>query len=197
MRKAHEVAQAVAADPAHVTERGPKLASPHDAARLWAAMASIYGHRWTSAFGAEPDAVQLRVLSGIEWDAMKRGLSTLVDRRDPWPPSLVEFRGMCLGDDYDRTDGAAVAGRMPASRALPEPEHVRERRREVAREALATARRALVEGSTKAREREVQREAERADQRAADAAERDRLLAEARQAFADINEPGGEGDRNG
>lgn len=108
--------------------------------RLWAAMASIYAHRWTSGYGDSPDAVQQRVLCGLEWADMRRGLSALVERRDPWPPSLTEFRQLCLGDDHDRTDGAAVAARMPASRGLPEPPHARTVRYARLREQLASVR---------------------------------------------------------
>lgn len=68
---------------------------------LWIAMADIYGHKWTSAYGV--DAAKG---AGSTWAA---GLADLTRRHfaagidacrvsaDPWPPTLPQFRAMCLG----------------------------------------------------------------------------------------------------
>jgi hypothetical protein len=64
-------------------------------------MAAIYGHRWTSAYGDDPKG-----MSGDTWGAglhgmtgvqLARGLEACVASSDPWPPTLPEFRAMCLG----------------------------------------------------------------------------------------------------
>jgi hypothetical protein len=64
-------------------------------------MGAIYGHRWVSAYGDDPCGV-----AGMAWtgalDAMSRaqidtGLRACVDGIDGWPPSLPEFRALCLG----------------------------------------------------------------------------------------------------
>lgn len=68
---------------------------------LWERMAAIYGHRWTSAYGDNPNG-----LAGDTWAAGLNGLSprhlacgleACVVNSDPWPPALPEFRATCLG----------------------------------------------------------------------------------------------------
>lgn len=77
--------------------------------RLWARMASGYGHRWTSAFGVSPEHEDGRLtLAGDTWANTLAGLSEqqiaeglrvcrLVGTDDDWPPSATAFRAMCLG----------------------------------------------------------------------------------------------------
>lgn len=63
-------------------------------------MAAIYGHRWTSGFGEDPQGVTgdtwAAGLSGLTGRDLARGLEACVAASDPWPPTLPEFRGMCL-----------------------------------------------------------------------------------------------------
>lgn len=70
-------------------------------------MAAIYGHRWVTAFGETPENGAGRLT--IAGDTWKRGLAGLAERQigaglqacvasnEPWPPTLPEFRAMCLG----------------------------------------------------------------------------------------------------
>lgn len=59
-------------------------------------MTRIYGHRWTSAFGAKDDATWLRGLHGLTPAQVGRGLSRCATHRaDGWPPTLPEFRALC------------------------------------------------------------------------------------------------------
>ncbi len=59
-------------------------------------MARIYGHRWTSAFGATDDSTWLRGLRGLTPAQVGRGLSRCATHRaDGWPPTLPEFRALC------------------------------------------------------------------------------------------------------
>lgn len=69
-------------------------------------MAAIYGHRWTSAYGerCDDDAGVLTVagdtwqrgLSGVSEQAIAVGLQGCLMSTDPWPPTLPQFRAMCL-----------------------------------------------------------------------------------------------------
>lgn len=68
---------------------------------LWVAMADVYGHRWTSAYGADPakgaGSTWAKGLAGLAWPDMARGLDACMAGADPWPPTLPEFRAMCFG----------------------------------------------------------------------------------------------------
>ncbi len=65
-------------------------------------MAEIYGHRWTSAYGDDsgPDGAAgtwAKGLAGVTMKQVADGLKACVVSSDPWPPTLPEFRAMCLG----------------------------------------------------------------------------------------------------
>lgn len=68
---------------------------------LWALMASMFGHRWVSSYGAkvDPDRVWQSALRGMTETMVKRGLSHVAQSGLEWPPSAPEFRAMCM-DDY-------------------------------------------------------------------------------------------------
>jgi hypothetical protein len=67
-------------------------------------MAAIYGFRWTSAYGEDANTI-----AGREWavglatmtlDQIKRGIDACNDGHGPedgWPPTLPQFRELCLG----------------------------------------------------------------------------------------------------
>jgi hypothetical protein len=67
---------------------------------LWQRMAEIYGHRWTSAYGDDAGkgagVTWAKGLAGITAEQMKTGVESVLVAADPWPPSLPEFRAMCL-----------------------------------------------------------------------------------------------------
>ena len=69
--------------------------------RVWLRMTEIYGHKWTSAFGddamvgaGETWAKALRDLTGSQ---LAVGIEDCAVSVDPWPPTLPQFRAMCLG----------------------------------------------------------------------------------------------------
>lgn len=67
-------------------------------------MAAIYGPRWTSAHETDEGDVWLKGLQGVSGEQLAAGLRECVARgRDrvktgdeDWPPTLGEFRAMCL-----------------------------------------------------------------------------------------------------
>lgn len=70
-------------------------------------MTAIYGHRWVSTYGTKPtkdDTTELTIgaatwsagLTGITDKQIALGLQACVFSDDGWPPSLPEFRQMCL-----------------------------------------------------------------------------------------------------
>ncbi len=64
---------------------------------IWLKMSQIYGHKWTSNYGdQDDDNTWLSGLQDIPEDMILAGLKKCLSRQDPWPPSLPEFRQMCL-----------------------------------------------------------------------------------------------------
>jgi len=68
---------------------------------LWVAMADVYGHRWTSAYGTDPQAgaggTWRRGLAGLEQRQLGMGIDACIASSEAWPPTLPEFRALCLG----------------------------------------------------------------------------------------------------
>jgi hypothetical protein len=76
-------------------------------------MSSMYGHKWTSAYGLEVDAdrVWYACLSDIAPEQIKRGLGACKTLMLDWPPSAPEFRRLCLGlDKNSDPEHVAIAG---------------------------------------------------------------------------------------
>lgn len=70
-------------------------------ATLWRRMTEIYGHRWTAAHGesAEDGSGETwsKGLTGLSAQQLATGLEACIVRADPWPPTLPEFRALCVG----------------------------------------------------------------------------------------------------
>lgn len=88
------------------TASAASLADPQPApvmCRLWHRMGAIYGHRWSSAYGEDATAqgeageVWAKGLAGLTARQIGDGISAAMASADPWPPTLPEFRALCLG----------------------------------------------------------------------------------------------------
>lgn len=88
-------------------------------------MTEIYGHRWTSSYGAESGqdgaaGTWAKGLAGISPAQIAEGLRACIASGDPWPPALPEFRAMCLGvpsfEAVKRETLRPVAERSPFTR---------------------------------------------------------------------------------
>jgi hypothetical protein len=68
--------------------------------RLWARMAAIYGHRWTSSYGLAPDGAVAdewgHAIRGLTRDQAIRALERC-RHGDDWPPTPGRFREWALG----------------------------------------------------------------------------------------------------
>jgi len=64
--------------------------------KIWVKMTRVYGHKWSSNFGSSDDGTWLSALKEIPEAMIVAGLNKCLTRQDPWPPSLPEFRQMCL-----------------------------------------------------------------------------------------------------
>lgn len=97
----------------------------------------IYGHRWTSSYGEKDDGTWLTGLADVTVEQIKIGLEKCRTRkiqpgREDWPPTLTEFRGLCLLT-------YAAPYHKPFQKALPRPPADRS----IAMAALAACRRML------------------------------------------------------
>ena len=77
-------------------------------------MVAIYGHKWASHLGGAMDGQELSEaaktwqsgLSGLTVEHIKNGFSALIEKRMAWPPSLPEFRSLCVNGDAPSLDEA-------------------------------------------------------------------------------------------
>lgn len=91
--------------------------------RLWVKMTEMYGHRWTSSFGdnPNPDGAWATVLQGLTGQQLAHGLNmlTFMGSRFDWPPAAPTFRELCLSvqpeslglPDHDTAFNQALACR--------------------------------------------------------------------------------------
>ncbi|MGZ4968013.1 MAG: hypothetical protein ACXV8O_01230 [Methylobacter sp.] len=73
-------------------------------------MLSIYGHKWSSHLGVADDGTGAltdaaktwqKGLAGITVEQIKHGFDVLIFKNHDWPPSLPEFRKLCLSKNTD------------------------------------------------------------------------------------------------
>lgn len=68
---------------------------------LWARMTEIYGTRWTGGYGDKFDGpageTWAKGLSGLRYKQIKQGISACLLGTLAWPPTLPEFRALCIG----------------------------------------------------------------------------------------------------
>ena len=74
----------------------PKGLSTEHIDLLWLRMAKIYGHKWVSSFGQSDDDTWLKGLWDITPEQVGAGLEKCRISKETWPPTLPEFRTMCL-----------------------------------------------------------------------------------------------------
>lgn len=91
-------------------------------------MMEFYGHKWASMYGETFEAsgsaglTWQKGLAGVVPGNLADGLRKCLDREDPWPPTLPEFRKLCLppepagGEDWKSQ--RADKGKMPGPQRL-------------------------------------------------------------------------------
>lgn len=69
--------------------------------RFWLRMAGMFGHSWTSQYGAAPDGIGgdtwSAALGGLTTQHIALGLTALSRIPADWPPTAPKFRSLCLG----------------------------------------------------------------------------------------------------
>jgi len=98
--------------------------------KLWRRMAMLYGHKWTSSYGAKDDGTWAHVLAGLNKDELAVGFRVCAERaaqqvreqREVWPPSAFEFKAMSK-PPVIRPEHRIVHPQLPAPR---NPEKARE-----------------------------------------------------------------------
>ena len=83
------------------SQASPAVLADRDMDALWLALAEVYGHRFVSSFGADwregAGRTWAQGLAGLSSWQVAGGVEACIASSDPWPPTLPEFRGMCLG----------------------------------------------------------------------------------------------------
>jgi hypothetical protein len=95
------------------------MLSPNKRRSLWAAMADLYGHKWASSYGDDPEsdtaATWAKTLADLSPQQLADGLRACATNPDPWPPSLPEFRARCFGVPPVHVTKAEMLGRIEPS----------------------------------------------------------------------------------
>ena len=98
MQKAHELATAATASPS-CNESQTRTLPRSWVARLFLKLNLAYGRLWTAHIdGIEEQAVDewAKALSDLNAEQLRHGLSRLEDEHPKYPPTLFEFRRLCL-----------------------------------------------------------------------------------------------------
>ncbi|MCL6559035.1 MAG: hypothetical protein K6U74_09570 [Firmicutes bacterium] len=85
--------------------------------RFWERMTKIYGHKWVSGYGIADDGTWLAGLHDVSLEQIGQGLEKCRVSSEPWPPTLPEFRTMCIGQRAHVEN----AGAYRQYAALPKP----------------------------------------------------------------------------
>jgi hypothetical protein len=62
---------------------------------LWKRMTEIYGHKWVSSYGTEPNKPWSEYINNTSDIKLKHGLNLILENGYDWPPSLPEFIKLC------------------------------------------------------------------------------------------------------
>ena len=101
-------------------------------ASLWMRMVGLYGHKWTSSYGeSDADGTWQSGLSGLTANDFERGLRNCMNCDDGWPPSLPDFRRMCM--EYRAPEHRP----FPPANRLIESDAMRQAKKEKVREMKA------------------------------------------------------------
>ena len=90
------------------------LLSETEIGQLWERMGMMYGHRWKTNYGIEDDGTWRTGLAGLTQKQIGVGLVKCLERQqkngeEDWPPTLMEFRAMCLPERRDPIHRDALA----------------------------------------------------------------------------------------
>ena len=66
--------------------------------RLWQRFAQLYGRKWiVDHSDHDVDNIWLKALQNLTPEMIARGLQGCIEHNKTWPPTLMEFRDLCLG----------------------------------------------------------------------------------------------------
>ena len=77
----------------------------------------MYGNKWVSAYGESDSGTWAKGLAGITGQQLGQWVKACLYREDTWPPTLPEFRAMCI-TKMNRMENAAMYRQF---KALPRP----------------------------------------------------------------------------
>ena len=75
-----------------------QMLNKSDIVFLWAAMGEMYGSKWTSQYPEiDVNKVWINALNPFNAQVIKQALETCLVSYPDWPPTLPQFRFLCLG----------------------------------------------------------------------------------------------------
>ena len=116
---------------------------------LWGKLSAMYGYKFLSQFGEEPDKTWETCLKGITGRQMADGLNHCLTHHLEWPPGAAQFRGLCLGQfiDADGNDSswqhAGAAYKQFESTKLIESDEITSKRKKAGKSALSDMKKLL------------------------------------------------------
>lgn len=86
---------------------------------VWVRMSEIYGHRFTSSYGIDPNDTWAKGLHDMTPQEIGHGLAACItmSKGNEWPPNLAEFRAMC------RPQRLCAAHKAFEPTSLPKPKN--------------------------------------------------------------------------
>ena len=81
----------------------PQFLTSQHIAKLWIELAATYGHKF-KPFGESDGGTWLRGLRGLSPNQIAHGFNLLIKEMHDWPPSLPEFKKLCIGADDEELE---------------------------------------------------------------------------------------------
>jgi hypothetical protein len=110
---------------------------------LWEIMTKCFPYQWTSREGDEPTEIWGQLLTGLTQDQINQGTKKLLKWTKEFPPTVLQFRQLCLPETISPNGGNSDAYLMISDPKHPsyqakqiESSQYKSRRKEVARSAL-------------------------------------------------------------
>ena len=104
----------------------PMIPSDMQIRTLWLRMIALYGHKWSSAHGDQPEDGSGKTwqhgLRGINASEIGDGLQACLAREDDWPPTLPEFLRLCRPKDNQPANDWKSQRADPAK--MPSPDRL-------------------------------------------------------------------------
>ena len=91
---------------------------------LWVMMTKLFHRAWTSREGEEPTDIWGKLLTELSQDQVNNGFDKILSWESPFPPTVLQFRQLCLPEGIAPRDRKGV-GNSAAYLRFDDPKHPR------------------------------------------------------------------------